>query len=46
MIMKVFCFVLVLGLLGGCVSTDHGFSDHVSYQALKMDQQRHHQHRR
>ena len=46
MIMKVFCFVLVLGLLGGCVSTDHGFSDHVSYQALKMDQQRHHQQRR
>ena len=48
MIMKVFCFVLVLGLLGGCVSTDHGFSDNVSYRALKMDQQRHHhsQHRR
>ena len=25
MIMKVFWFVLTLGLLGGCVSTDHGF---------------------
>ena len=39
MIMKVFWFVLALGLLGGCVSTDHGFSDNVSYRALKMNQQ-------
>ena len=46
MIMKVFWFVLALGLLGGCVSTDHGFADNVSYRALKRQQQHKHHIRR
>lgn len=38
--MKVVWLILALSLVG-CVSTDHGFSDNVSYRALKMDQHRH-----